>query len=230
MNQKEVISLLFTDRTRTNLLHTYEQAALAYLVKRVPEWIKPDMLTALGFAGSLLIFMGFLLASYSVTEFLLIGVFGYMVSWFGDSLDGRLAYFRKIPRKWYGFSLDIIVDWLGIIVMGAGFIVYVDGNAEFIGFLFVVFYGWQMLLATLRYKVTGTYKIDSGVVGPTEVRIIISLIFIAEVLSNGLLVYASMGLTVILFIFNLKETKMLLIQATQCDDAEKKEINRRDKN
>lgn len=224
MKHREIIRLISADRTRTNFLHAYEQDALAFLVKRVPGWISSDMLTALGFAGNVLVFLGFVLATYFKIEYLLIGVIGFIVSWLGDSLDGRVAYFRKTPRKWYRFSLDILVDWLGIILIGAGFIVFTNGVWEFVGFGFVVFYGWQMLIATLRYKVSGIYKIDSGLIGPTEVRILLSLIFIAEVLYQGSMVYVSLVATILLLGFNLHETKLLLNQATIRDEEERKEV------
>ncbi|MBV5343033.1 CDP-alcohol phosphatidyltransferase, partial [bacterium] len=82
--------------------------------------------------------------------------------------------------KWYGYALDITVDWLGVILIGLGFVVYVDGAWEIVGFLFVVLYGWEMVTTTVKYKITGKYSIDSGIFGPTEVRIILSLILILE--------------------------------------------------
>jgi hypothetical protein len=39
-------------------------------------------------------------------------------------MDGRLAYYRNRPKKLYGFTLDITIDWIGIILIGVGFIVY----------------------------------------------------------------------------------------------------------
>ena len=90
------------------------------------------MLSFIGFADSILVFLSFVLAAYVDRALLLLGVVGYMISWFGDSLDGRIAYYRKIPRKWYGFALDITADWLGIILMGLGFVVYAEGIWEFL--------------------------------------------------------------------------------------------------
>jgi phosphatidylserine synthase len=43
------------------------------------------------------------------------GYFGFAINWFGDSLDGRIAYYRNTPRKWYGFALDCIMDWLSLV-------------------------------------------------------------------------------------------------------------------
>lgn len=102
------------------------------------------MLTCIGFIGNILTFISFVLATYLNRYYLLLGILGYIINWFGDSLDGRVAYYRQKPRKWYGFALDITIDWLGIILLGLGFIVYVDSAWELIGFIFIVMYGWEM--------------------------------------------------------------------------------------
>jgi phosphatidylglycerophosphate synthase len=68
------------------------------------------MLTFIGVSGSLIVLSGFILAVYVHKNYLLLGVPGFVINWFGDSLDGRLAYFRKKPRKWYGFTLDLVTD------------------------------------------------------------------------------------------------------------------------
>jgi len=81
---------------------------------------------------------------------------------------------------------------------------------ELFGFGFVVLYGWEMLTALLRYKITNEYSIDSGKLGPTEVRIIISLILILEVLVNGSIHYSTALACIILLITNIIDTIKLL--------------------
>jgi phosphatidylglycerophosphate synthase len=137
-----VRKIISTDRERTNLLRNPEQKLIAYLVQRIPLWISSNMLSFIGFMGGVIVFLSFVLAAYVDRSLLLIGVLGYLISWFGDSLDGRIAYYRKIPRKWYGFALDITTDWLGIILMGLGFVIYAEGGWEIFGFGFVVMCGW----------------------------------------------------------------------------------------
>lgn len=219
----KVIELISADRERTNILRKSEQKALAFLVQRIPSWISSDMLTGIGFGGNILTFLSFLLAAYIGTPYLLLGVLGYAISWFGDSLDGRIAYYRHKERKWYGFSLDITVDWLGVILMGLGFVVYAKGPWEIVGFGFVVLYGWEMITTSVRYKVTGKYSIDSGLFGPTEVRIIISLILIGEVLFKGSIQYVSLLATAILLVMNIIDTGKLFKLANEYDNNEKKQ-------
>ena len=224
-NQSDTDTVLKTiaqGRERTNLLRKWEQRTIAYFVQRLPSWMTSNMLTGIGFFGSIVTFLSFVLDHYVHGYCLLIGVLGFFISWFGDSLDGRVAYYRNKPRKWYGFSLDFTIDWIGIVLMGMGFIVYVSDVWEIIGFLFVVLYGWEMMTALLRYKVTNKYSIDSGLLGPTEARVVISAILVLEVFVNTSIIYSSALACVILFISNIVETNRILKLA----DIQDKEENR----
>lgn len=217
-----IMEILAQDRKRTNLLRKYEQRALAYLVQKVPSSVSPDMLTAFGLAGGVTVFLSFILAAYFDRCYLLIAVAGFAVSWLGDSLDGRLAYYRNKPRKWYGFALDITIDWISIVLIGCGYIIYTEGNWELLGYGFIVMYAWEMIIALMRYKITGQYSIDSGIMGPTEVRIIVSLILITEAFIPGSVKYSSMAACVVLLILNLHDTNRLLKAADLLDNKSRK--------
>jgi len=206
----DILKTISQDRGRTNILRKYEQNAIAHLVQKIPSWISSDMLTAIGFFGNLTVVASFVIASYFGKIYLLIGIVGFMISWFGDSLDGRVAYYRNKQRKWYGFVLDISIDWVGVTLMGLGFVVYVDSAWKIVGFFFVALYAWEIITALLRYKVTNKYSIDSGLLGPTEARILISLILVLEVLFSNSILYSSIIACVILLISNIIETNKLL--------------------
>ena len=223
LSNAEILKVISSDRERTNILRKSEQQTIAFLVKLVPSWISSNMLTGIGFFGNVLTFVSFLLATYIHPYYLLLGTVGYALNWFGDSLDGRIAYYRHKSRKWYGFALDITTDWLGIVLMGLGFVVYVNGAWEVVGFAFIVMYGWEMITTLLRYKITGKYSIDSGLFGPTEVRIVISLILVAEVFLKDSIIYFSTAATAILFIINIIDTNKLLKMADECDIREKEQ-------
>jgi len=214
----KALELISRDRTRTNILKNGEQKALAFLVQRIPSWVSSNMLSALGFLGSVIVFTSFILSAYlQHREFLLLGVLGFMISWFGDSLDGRVAYFRNKPRKFYGFVLDITLDWIGITLIGCGFIVYAEGIWELLGYGFVIMYGWEMIIVLMRYKITGKYSIDAGKFGPTEARIVISAIMIAEVLLPDSIIYSAVAAVMALFIINISDTRKLLRIADDID-------------
>lgn len=219
--EKKSTKDIFRDRKRTNLLRGAEQSAISYLVAKVPGFITPNMLTGIGVFGGILVLSGFIMASYLDRFYLLLGVLGLMINWFGDSLDGRIAYFRNIPRKWYGFSLDIIMDWINTVIMGVGFIVYLGNGYELLSYFFVALYGWAMIISQLRYKITDKYTIDAGAVGPTEIRVIISVIFILEILFPGTVNIFSALVVITLFIVNIVDTKKLLRLGDARDIAER---------
>jgi phosphatidylglycerophosphate synthase len=218
----KLIQFLFKDRDRSDIFMAPERKAVAFFVQRIPDFISPNMLTFIGLLGSIIVTISFVLATYIHRAYLLIGIFGFALNWFGDSLDGRLAYYRNKPRKWYGFVLDITIDWLTSILIGIGYIIYVDGFGEWFGFAFVVLYGWAMITTLLRYKVTNQYSIDSGILGPTEVRLIICLLLLSEVLFKNSIVYLTCIACCILFTVNIINTFKLLRDADVVD----KENNR----
>lgn len=220
----DLIKAIFSDRTRTNLLKKQEQKAITWLVQRIPSFITSDLLTGIGLFGNIIVSGSFVLASFFDRAYLLLGLLGFIISWFGDSLDGRLAYYRNRPMKNYGFTLDITIDWISIILIGFGYIIYAEGIWELLGYGFVVLYGWEMILALIRYRITGKYSIDSGIMGPTEVRIVISAIMIAEVFLPGSLIYSAALLVVILLLVNIIDTIKLLRIGEEID---KKELEKK---
>jgi len=219
----EVLRNVFSDRTRTNLLRKQEEMAISWLVQRIPSFITSNMLTGIGFFGNMIVSASFILAASFSRIFLLLGLIGFFISWFGDSLDGRLAFFRNKPRRKYGFTLDITIDWISIILIGVGYIIYAEGPWKMLGYGFVVLYGWEIIIALIRLYITGNYSIDSGKMGPTEVRIIIGLIMIAEVLLPGSLTWSAFVVVIALFSVNVIDTRRLLRVADDIDKGELKE-------
>ncbi len=220
-----VLFLISQGRNRTNLLKKQEQKAIAFLVQYIPSWVSPNMLTGIGFFGNVIVSLSFILGARIDPRFLLLGVVGFVISWFGDSLDGRIAYYRNTPRKWYGFSLDLVVDWIGIVLVGLGFIIYAEGFSKILGYGFIVLYGLEIILALLRYKISGEYSIDAGKLSPTEARIFISLFLVLEVIFHGTMTYMAGLANVVLAFSNFTEFKKLARIADQRDEEEKKKKN-----
>ena len=92
-------------RSNEGLLQPLERPALLWIVQRMPNWVTPNFLTGIGFLGACLAAGSYVLSRWQ-PAFLWISSFGLIVNWFGDSLDGSLARFRKIERPRYGFFLD----------------------------------------------------------------------------------------------------------------------------
>lgn len=221
-SQEEILKTIATGRTRTNILRVSEQKLIAYLVPRVPQWMTSDVLTGIGFFGNLFVGLTFVLAKYVHPYLLLLSLLGFAINWFGDSLDGRIAYYRNKPRRWYGFSLDVTVDWIGVILIGLGYIIYAEGGWKIMGFLFVVFYGWEVITMLLRYKITKKHAIDSGFIGPTELRIILALLFVLEVIIKDSINYLAIAAIFFLLVSNFIEIRNLLRSADSRDERRKR--------
>ncbi|MBF4483370.1 CDP-alcohol phosphatidyltransferase family protein [Flavobacterium sp. CSZ] len=205
-----IVQRTFSDRKRTNILKRAEQSTIVFFLPKVPKFISPNLLTLMGTLGSVFVFLAFVLGAYFANWYLLLGIIGLVINWLGDSLDGRLAYYRNIPRRWYGFALDIIADWIGIVLIGFGYYIYAKNSTQIIAFAFVALYGWSIIISQLRYKITNEYSIDSGFVGPTELRFIIASILITEVLFPGSITYLAGLITIVLFIINVIDSLKLL--------------------
>ncbi|MDK2969819.1 MAG: hypothetical protein PWQ65_926, partial [Bacteroidota bacterium] len=95
------------------------------------------------------------------------------------------------------------------------------GIWKYTGFIFVVLYGWEMITAQLRYKVGGQYSIDSGIFGPTEVRLLLAFIITLEVFIPGSVQFLASAACIFLLISNLMETRKLLRLADQRDIEER---------
>lgn len=185
----------------------------------MPSWVNPDMLTTTGILGSVIIAIGMVLGVDN-PYWLLLSVVGFAIQWFGDSLDGRLAYYRNIPRKWYGWALDINADWISASIIGLGFYFYFP-SWKVVAFLFVVAYGGSMILALMRYKIADKYVIDTHLLGPTELRIIISIFLLAEILFTGILWKFALVGSILLMIINFCDSLQIFKLGDERDITEK---------
>ena len=205
-----------TDRIRTNLLRVPEHAAIAFLCRYMPMFISPNMLTLISLVASGIIFYGFWLAK-SNPYFFGVSVLGFALQWFGDSLDGRIAYYRNIPRKWYGFALDMCMDWVSTIFICAGFYVYLPNEYKIIALFFLACYGAIMLLTLMKYQITGSYNIDSGLLGPTELRIGICAVLFAAMFYPNLIVVFAFVIVGVITIIDVVEFRTVLKLGDQRD-------------
>ena len=162
------------ERINEILLAPLERPALNWFVTRMPLWVNPDILTAIGILGAVLICGGYCLSN-KYSEFLWLASLGFVVNWFGDSLDGNLARYRKIERPKYGFFVDHTVDSFNevLIVLGLGLSPYVSFNIACLG---LIGYLLMSILVYIRTYVNGVFQLSYGKLGPTEVRVILILL------------------------------------------------------
>jgi len=164
------------DHKRVNdiLLGPLERPALQWLAGHLPAWVTPDLMTVTGIAGALLIAVSYALTQFH-PAFLWLASLGFVINWFGDSLDGTLARYRHIERPKYGFFIDHITDVLTeiIIVLGLGLTPYVTFS---VACLACIAYITMSVLVYVRMNVMGEFKISYNKLGPTEVRVIVIIL------------------------------------------------------
>ena len=117
-----------------------------------------------------MIFGGYWLSNTS-SVFLWVASLGFVVNWFGDSLDGTLARFREIQRPKFGFFIDHVADAYSqlFVFVGIGLSPYVRFE---IASMTLVFYLLVSVLVYIQTSVKGVFQISYGKLGPTEVRVI----------------------------------------------------------
>jgi archaetidylinositol phosphate synthase len=166
------------------LLAVPERRLLRWTAARVPRWILPDDLTALGVLASLGICAAYQLSNQA-TAWLWVASALLVVQWFGDSMDGTLARVRGIERPTYGYYIDHLVDAISTAAIGIGL-----GLSPYmllsIGTLIVVVYLTLSINVYLESYAFGRFNIGYGYVGPTEVRVILIALNTALALGLGL--------------------------------------------
>lgn len=157
-------------RITDSLLGKAEKKALHWLAARMPAWVTPDTLTMLGLAASVLIFLGYALTFFD-RAFLWLSSFGFLLNWFGDSLDGTLARYRKIERPRYGFFVDHIIDTISeaLIFIGLGISPFLRFDLALLALIVYLMLSTYVYLATY---VNGIFRISYARLGPTEARLV----------------------------------------------------------
>ena len=197
-------------RYNSGILARSETRALNLLITRIPEWITPDMLTALSILGAVLGCIGFAMGLASETSLLLVGL-GFALNWLGDSLDGRLARHRQVERKMQGFILDNGFDLFTYFLLALGFAI--SGLVwTAIPFILLALYVMLSNLSLARMLITGRHDLAVGPMGTTELRVSFLLLAVLLYWIPQVFLYriALLELTVIDFLSLLWACVMLL--------------------
>ena len=171
-------------RIQGNFLATPERRLLLWFCSRMPQWVSPDLLTATGVLGALGVFTGYA-ASTVNTIWLWLAIGGYVIQWFGDSMDGNLARFRRIERPSFGYFIDHSCDGLAtlLILAGLGLSPFVRLDVSLVALV-----GYLLLCVHvfLSARVLGELKLSYMAAGPTELRLIlVALTFTMLILGSG---------------------------------------------
>jgi phosphatidylglycerophosphate synthase len=178
------------------LLARHEKRVLTAIARRLPRWVLPDDLTALGVASAIGICIAYC-ATNADHRWLWVASVLLVVHWLGDSLDGTLARVRGIERPRYGYYLDHLVDAISTACIGIGL-----GLSPFMllstGALIVVAYLMLSINVYLESYALGRFSIGYGRIGPTEVRIVLIALNVALALGAGLGFHlAGIGMTAV---------------------------------
>lgn len=174
-------------RIQTSILNGLEKKALIWLAERQPKWVSSDMLSLVGCLGALMIGVGYALTSIS-PAFLWLASAGFIVNWYGDSLDGTLARVRNKQRPIYGYYLDHTLDCINemVICIGLGMSPLMDMR---IALLILLAYFLMTINVSVNAHLKGEFRLTYAKLGPTEVRIIGIIANTLLVLSPALRAY-----------------------------------------
>lgn len=164
-------------RVNDILLGPLERPTLKWLAANMPAWVTPDICTIIGVFGALLTGVSYALSTYD-SNLLWLASLGLVINWFGDSLDGTLARYRKIERPIYGFFVDHTTDAFSVtvVLLGLGLTPYISFS---IACLALIAYLLLCVLVFVRTSALGEFKISYSKLGPTEVRVILILMSIS---------------------------------------------------
>ena len=171
------------EREPNFLLARPEKRTLRAIARRLPRWVLPDDLTAIGVLSAIGICAAYVLSNQS-SAWLWVASGLLVVHWLGDSLDGTLARVREIQRPRYGYYLDHFVDAVSTALIGIGL-----GLSPYmllsVGTLIVVAYLILSINVYLEAHALGRFSIGYGLIGPTEIRVILIALNTALALTPG---------------------------------------------
>ena len=161
-------------RIQTSVLNSLEKKVLVWLAERQPRWMTSDILTYIGTFGAVVIAAGYILSAWNI-NFLWLSSLGFIINWYGDSLDGTLARVRNTQRPVYGYYLDHTIDAINEVMIFVG--VGLSGLMHLeIALLALVMYLLMTINVSINAHLKKEFKLTYASMGPTEFRIIMIII------------------------------------------------------
>jgi phosphatidylglycerophosphate synthase len=160
-------------RIQQSVLANLEKRTLIWLAARTPAWVNSDHLTLLGLFSMAAAGAAYWWSAINPLGLVLV-VLCLGLNWLGDSLDGTLARFRDHSRPRYGFYVDHVVDaFSAFFLLGGLALSGYMSPAVALGLLIA-----YLMLSVEIYLATyalGDFKISYFKMGPTELRILLSI-------------------------------------------------------
>jgi archaetidylinositol phosphate synthase len=160
-------------RELNSLLAPLEKRCLIWMAERMPARINPDHLTILALVSIVGAGASFWLAQGTPASLALV-VVCLALNWFGDSLDGTLARVRRQPRPRYGFYVDHVVDAIGTAALLGG-LALSGFMTPIVALSLLAAYFLLCIEVFLATHTVGTFTMSFFKVGPTELRILLSI-------------------------------------------------------
>jgi phosphatidylglycerophosphate synthase len=161
-------------RIQTSFLNAAEKKILVWLAVRQPKCMTSDILTLIGTAGSLIAAAGYVLSARNIS-FLWLSSLGFVINWYGDSLDGTLARVRNRQRPVYGYYIDHTVDCISEILIFTG--IGLSGLMHFgLAMLILALYLMLTINVSINAHLKKEFKLTYAKMGPTEFRLIAILV------------------------------------------------------
>lgn len=171
-------------RIQNSILNGLEKKALVWLAGRQPKWVVSDVLTIVGIIGAIMIGAGFVLCSKNI-NWLWLSIAGFVVNWYGDSLDGTLARVRNTQRPLYGYYLDHTVDCINeafmFLGLGLSYLMRLD-----IALMIFIVYLFLTVNVSVNAHLKSEFKLTYGKLGPTEFRVIACLLIMCIIFFPGI--------------------------------------------
>lgn len=155
------------------MLAPLEKKLLVRMARRIPAWIGPDHLTALGLLSLVGAGAGYWLARSEPLALVAVNVF-LALNWVGDSLDGTLARVRGRERPRYGFYVDHVVDAFGTLALLSGLALSGYMTPWVAAGLLVSYFMLSIEVYLATYTI-GTFHLSFWKWSPTELRILLMI-------------------------------------------------------
>jgi archaetidylinositol phosphate synthase len=157
-------------RLHTSVLADVEKRLLIWMAKRLPAWMNSDHLTTLATLAMVAAGACFWIGGRALPFV----IFLLVVNWFGDSLDGTLARVRRQERPRYGYYVDHVLDAVGFAALIGG--LALGGHmTPLIALGFLCAYFLLLIEIALGAQARGTFRLAFWRIGPTELRILLSV-------------------------------------------------------
>lgn len=157
-------------RIQTSFLNALEKKVLVWLAERQPKWVTSDILTYIGTFGAVVIASGYILSAWNI-NFLWLSSLGFVINWYGDSLDGTLARVRKTQRPVYGYYIDHTIDCINefLIFLGIG----LSGLMHLeLALMILALYFMLTINVSINAHLKKEFRLTYAKLGPTEFRVL----------------------------------------------------------